>query len=394
MSMEDPTWWPSGIAQQSMEEALADGELRTSFGRVQLWNPSDALEAAWWHNPPGNGVQWGEWPKNVEQVSHISEDVYGLLLLINETYVARICPFFVGEDVSRMARYEPWNSSVTDLPLLLPIGGWTAGEHDRVLIYSRFEPAKFDADPQQVHGLVTSLARLHSALAPHATPNTERLWNERLKAMEDTLKPHTLWRAPHTASTVGLPPLEVNIEHLAVAEHGAMWIALPRSLPDYLVCQSERLPSLAAVMRIERLWSGHLELTSNHRQGLLEVWANHVPSSWSKGKALSTAMGGPWVWRYNAVLERLLLARTYGDADLEQQSLEWLGEVSRLQARLGTLRMWKAGLWVAIIGLLVAFFGHELNTLTDVQSIALAASSLGFGVLTNRIYWAKDPPPY
>jgi hypothetical protein len=56
--------------------------------------------------------------------------------------------------------------------------------------------------------------------------------------------------------------------------------------------------------------------------------------------------------------------------------------------------MWKAGLWVAIIGLLVAFFGHELNTLTDVQSIALAASSLGFGVLTNQIYWAKDPPPY
>ena len=105
-------------------------------------------------------------------------------------------------------------------------------------------------------------------------------------------------------------------------------------------------------------------------------------------------MGGSWVWRYNAVLERLLLARTYGDADLEQQSLEWLGEVSRLQARLVTLRMWKAGLWVAITGLLVAFFGHELSTLNDGQSIALAVGSLGFGILTNRIYWAKDPPPY
>lgn len=394
MGMEDPAWWPSGIAQQSMEEALADGQLRTALGRVHLWNHADALDTAWWHSPPGNGVQWGKWPTDVVRIEQSTEDVYGLTLLLNEDYVVRICPLLVGEDVSRMARYEPWNTSVSALNLLLPIGGWTAGGHDRVLIYSRYDRAPFEPDSEQVHSLVASMAQVHTALEPHATPNTERLWNERLKAMEDVLKPHTLWRAPHTTSTVGLPPIELNVEHLATSEKGPMWIALPRSLHDHLVCKPERLPSLAQLMRIERLWAHHVELEASHRQELLEVWAQHVPPSWSKGKALSTAMGGPWVWRYNAVLERLLLARTYGDKPLEEACLDWLGEVSRLQARLGTLRMWKAGLWVALTGLLVAFFGHELNTLTDGQSIALAAGSIGFGVITNRIYWAKDPPPY
>ena len=243
MGMEDPAWWPSGIAQQSMEEALADGQLRTALGRVQLWNYADALDTAWWHSPPGNGVQWGKWPTDVVRIEPSTEDTYGLTLLLNEDYVVRICPLLVGEDVSRMARYEPWNTSVSALNLLLPIGGWTAGGHDRVLIYSRYDRAPFEPDSEQVHSLVASMAQVHTALEPHATPNTERLWNERLKAMEDVLKPHTLWRAPHTTSTVGLPPIELNVEHLATSEKGPMWIALPRSLHDHLVCKPERLPS-------------------------------------------------------------------------------------------------------------------------------------------------------
>jgi hypothetical protein len=56
--------------------------------------------------------------------------------------------------------------------------------------------------------------------------------------------------------------------------------------------------------------------------------------------------------------------------------------------------MWKSGLWVAITGLVVAFFGHELETFSSLQSMVLAGASLAFGVITNRVYWAKDPPPY
>lgn len=390
--MEEPAWWPSGIAQQSMDEAQTAGEVRTSFGRAQLWDASAVMSATWWENPPGNGVLWGSWPDSVGQVNLMSEDEFGMVLNIDDRYVARVCPFLVGEDVSRMARFEPWATCVKGLPLVLPNGGWNAGSHDRVLLYEAHTP---DASlPDSIEGFIQAMASVHSALAEFETPNTERLWNDRLKAMEDELKPHTLWRAPHTSSTVGLPSVNFDFHHTVQTEHGVALIAMPRALADHLVCQPARLPSLACLMRLERQWSSHLTMDAAQRQSMLETWAHHTPASWSSGKALSTALGGAWVWRYNAVLEQLLKARVYGDDSLEQKSLDWLGEVSRLQARLGSLRMWKSGVWVALTGLLVAYFGNDWGTFTPTASALIAAASVGFGVTTNRVYWAKDPPPY
>ncbi|MCH1528253.1 MAG: hypothetical protein L7S46_00830 [Candidatus Poseidoniaceae archaeon] len=390
--MEEPAWWPSGIAQHSMEEAQCAGEVRTSFGRAQMWNLSNVMSADWWNTPPGNGVLWGSWPDSVEQVRLLSEDEFGMLLNLDDRFIARVCPFLVGEDVSRMARFEPWATCVNGLALLLPNGGWNAGAHDRILLYDAYIPdASF---PDSIDGLIKAMGQTHSALAAFETPNTERLWNDRLKAMEDELKPHTLWRAPHTTATVGLPSVNFDLNHTVQTKHGAAFIAMPRTLADHLVCQPSRLPSLACLMRLERQWSSHVTMDSAQRQSMLEGWSQHTPSAWSSSKALSTALGGAWVWRYNAVLEQLLKARTYGDDQLEQQSLDWLGEVSRLQARLGSLRMWKSGVWVALTGLLVAYFGNDWGTFTSTGSAMIAAASLGFGLVTNRVYWSKDPPPY
>ena len=77
--MEEPVWWPSGIAQQSMDEAMEAGELRTSFGRLQMWDFSEVQSVSWWRAPPGNGVQWGQWPEEVDhvepEVSHVKPEV-------------------------------------------------------------------------------------------------------------------------------------------------------------------------------------------------------------------------------------------------------------------------------------------------------------------------------
>ena len=101
---------------------------------------------------------------------------------------------------------------------------------------------------------------------PFHTPNTERLWNERLKAMEDVLKPHTLWRAPHTQATVGLPPLHLDLNHLVNDDESMRWVALPRSISDHLVCRPERLPSLATLMRMERQWAQQNPLDEGGRK--------------------------------------------------------------------------------------------------------------------------------
>ena len=377
-----------------MDEALEAGELRTSYGRLQMWDISEVQSTSWWRSPPGNGVQWGQWPDAVDEVKLVGEDRYGLVLRIDDAYVARVSPFMVGEDASRLARYEPWKKALEHLSIMLPIGGWTAGEHDRVLIYPAHHLATPTKEMTQLTSLASSIGQLHGALMAFHTPNTERLWNERLKAMEDVLKPHTLWRAPHTQATVGLPPLHLDLNHLVNDDEGMRWVALPRSISDHLVCRPERLPSLAALMRIERQWAQQTPLDAGQRKALLDSWSNQAPASWSKGKALSTALGGAWVWRYNAVLEQLLVARAYGDEVLEQDSLDWLGEVSRLQARLGTLRMWKSGFWVGLTGLLVAYFGNDWGTFSSMQAGVLAAGSIAFAAVTNRMYWAKDPLPY
>ena len=377
-----------------MDEALEAGELRTSYGRLQMWDISEVQSTSWWRSPPGNGVQWGQWPDAVDEVKLVGEDRHGLVLRIDDAYVARVSPFMVGEDASRLARYEPWKKALEHLSIMLPVGGWTAGEHDRVLIYPAHHLATPTKEMTQLTSLASSIGQLHGALMAFHTPNTERLWNERLKAMEDVLKPHTLWRAPHTQATVGLPPLHLDLNHLVNDDEGMRWVALPRSISDHLVCRPERLPSLAALMRIERQWAQQTPLDAGQRKALLDSWSNQAPASWSKGKALSTALGGAWVWRYNAVLEQLLVARTYGDEVLEQDSLDWLGEVSRLQARLGTLRMWKSGFWVGLTGLLVAYFGNDWGTFSSMQAGVLAAGSIAFAAVTNRMYWAKDPLPY
>ena len=155
--MEEPVWWPSGVAQQSMKEVQEAGELRTSLGRVQVWDISEVHSAAWWQTPPGNGTQWGQWPKGVASVELVEEDQYGLMLRIDDAYLARISPLLVGEDTSRLARYEPWREVLKDQSIVLPIGGWTAGGHDRVLLYPLFEPSPPPTDLDGMNALAASI---------------------------------------------------------------------------------------------------------------------------------------------------------------------------------------------------------------------------------------------
>jgi hypothetical protein len=56
--------------------------------------------------------------------------------------------------------------------------------------------------------------------------------------------------------------------------------------------------------------------------------------------------------------------------------------------------MWKSGFWVGLTGVIVAYVGKDWGTFTSTQSWLLAAVSIAFAGVTNRMYWAKDPLPY
>ena len=173
-----------------------------------------------------------------------------------------------------------------------------------------------------------------------------------------------------------------------------MFLPLCRSLSEHLLCESDRLPSLASLMMLEHQWARKEGLSEQQRQNMLETWSRSVPSSWSSRSALSTVRGGAWVWRYHATVLELAQAKAFGDETTVKACEQWLREVSRLQAYLGTLRMWKSGQWVGITGLIVSFFAWKLETLTPNQSLTVAFLSLGVGLVTNFIYRVKDPKPY
>nr|MCS5533019.1 hypothetical protein [Candidatus Poseidoniaceae archaeon] len=111
-------------------------------------------------------------------------------------------------------------------------------------------------------------------------------------------------------------------------------------------------------------------------------------------KEMSTVLGGPWLWRYRAVLLNLAHANAFGDSQLMSSCNAWLGDVSRLQAHLGTLRMWKAGEWAGYSAIAVGFYAWKMQTMTGQNGLVLLVSGAIFAIIMNRIYWSKDPSPY
>jgi hypothetical protein len=390
--MDEPLWWPQGVIQAPYDSSF-EGELVTSLGRLNIWNFNSSLELEWWQTIPETGKVWGKWPE-VKILEVIQHDRYGILLNLNGDHIIRICPFDVGNDISRMVRHEPWNEAVNDQAIILPSMIWSINGNDRVIIYPCASLLSIEESHSMKNRIAECVGLIHSSLDQFSTPNTERIWNDRLKEIESSLKTNTLWRAPHSKFTVGLPRLNLDIEAITLIDGKPMMLPQPRTISEHLMCNKERLPGIAAMMSLERQWASYEKPTEESRKQLLESWLIGAPDSYGDKKALSTLLGGPWIWRYHATLLNLGQAMIFSDSELEKNSLKWLSEVSRLQAHLGILRFWKSGLWGGITGLIVSFFTWQLGTLSPTISGLIATISILFALASNQLYWSKDPEPY
>lgn len=392
--MDEPAWWPSGIANSSVEDAISEGYVRTSFGKSKLWDISLAESSEWWNTVPIEGTVWGEWPSKVNSVEVISHRPNEMIVRLNNSILAILAPLECGDDVSRLVRHEPWRVALKDAPVLLPTGGWSVDENDRVLVFPWHDSVEFSGQDTEANVLMQHLAEIHSCFAFTATPNTERRWNDRLKALEDQLKTNTMWRAPHSPTTVGLPQIHLSATSLVDINGRLNFLPLNRSFAQHMLCEADRLPSISGAMMLEHQLARNNGLNEDQRRSMLETWASHVPQAWSNRAALSTVRGGAWVWRYHATLLEMAQAKAFNDEQTYGECLAWLQDVSRLQAHLGALRMWKSGTWVGLSAAVVAFFAWRLETMTSNQSALLAVISLGTIVASNAIYRMKDPPPY
>ena len=236
--------------------------------------------------------------------------------------------------------------------------------------------------------LASTAARVHAALVAESTPNTERRWNERLKAVEDKLKTTTLWRAPHTKHVVGLPSTNMSVDGFADMNGSAVLLPFPRPLVDHLIAPDERLPGVANMAMMEqRLSLAGIFDDTKGRASFYQAWGAMVPEGWTSKTSLSTVKGGVWIWRYHAMLLMLAEARAFGLSTQAQQCDRWLLDVSRIQARLGELRtvhaVRRVGVMAAIAAVLIGSGPVQLPFILGSVGVALAA---------HVVYQRRMPP--
>ena len=99
-----------------------------------------------------------------------------------------------------LTRKSAWATALESTSILLPVAGMTIEGNDAVVVFPRFDLTS-DAD---IEWISTSLGLAQASLEPFSTPNDQNRWNQRLKSVEDALRPNTLWRAPHTKHTLSL----------------------------------------------------------------------------------------------------------------------------------------------------------------------------------------------
>ena len=395
--MGEPAWWPSGISQKSFEDSQTSLICRTSFGKTTMWNCYPATELQWWQQVPDDATIWGDWPQEVTSVENVTEDESGIVIKLfsqDKQWIARICPLDVGQDASRIVRHNEWNTALQECDILMPVAGWSTDNSDRILIYPHYETVATNEILDNMQSIISSMAIIHSNLNKFSTPNSERMWNDSLKSIEAELNTNTLWRGPHSNNTVGLPTTNFRLSSIVKVDGKLLLIAQPRRLIEHLLVGEQRIPAIANLMSIEREFANQIQVDESQRKQLLETWSSLVPIEWAGNKEMSTVLGGPWLWRYRAVLLNLAHANAFGNNQLESSCNAWLKDVSRLQAYLGTLRMWKAGEWVGYSAIAVGFYAWKIQTMAGQNGLVLLVSGAIFAMIMNRIYWSKDPSPY
>ena len=383
-----PSWYPRTLLNRPFDPSKFANGLPSSWGRLFGWNYISALKPNWW-NEEHEG-RWGAWPKAITSVEVMSEDRFGIVLHLNEAWVAHLYPFQTGKEVSTLALFEPWSASLAGAPVLLPVAGQTNEHGDQLVVFEMHACLAPVEVMKRSHDLVRAAGRVQAALVDHATPNTERRWNERLKSIEGQLKTTTLWRAPHTKHVVGLPTMYISLDGVVASSHGLKLVPRPRSLVDHLLAPGERLPGISLIAMLEQRLSfqgGFASLES--REAFYRAWGEVVPVSWTSRSALSTVNGGIWIWRYEAILLMLAEARAYGLTSQGAQCDRWLLDVSRIQARLGELRMIhavrKGALYAAIAAALIG---------SGPLQIPFIAGSLAVGAAAHLVHRKRTPPPY
>ena len=271
----------------------------------------------------------------------------------------------------------------------MPLGGLLQDGNDALVLFSNAE--FIEATPEW---LGQTLGEVQAKLAQFSSPNDQKRWNQRLKDLEDQLKPNTLWRAPHASSTVGIPSVRIHPNWIVTFEEQHYALPLNQTVSELLLCGTERLPGIAEFIQLEGRLVEEKEYSSEQVKLLFNHWKHEFPPL---GPAVKHSLPFSEERGYGDITTSLLsmlnpfCMKTSQDLNPAQK---WLKDVSRLQAHLGVLRVWKSGVWVGIMTMIVAYYAWQLESMSTMESIVLLGLGLALSFGSNLLYWKKDPPAF
>lgn len=398
-----PPWFPTGLISGKPDPATFELGLRTPMGKVYGWDYRNVLEAAWWQKLTVSW--WGQWPERVEKVRLVAHTENKIVLALDKRYIVHVYPLQSGWDVSTLIRYTPWKDILEHERVLLPLGGLRNEHGDQMCMFEYHKmhsPDEISANLQdqlRLRQLGRDIGKVHASLQSETTPNAEWRWNARLKALEGALNTTTLWRAPHTKHVQGLPPFHLSLDGLMWDEYHVTLVPQPRPLTDALLCKDERMPAVATIANLEQVIALRGAFNEDASRALfLASWEGSLPSTWG-GYTLRTLKGGLWIWRYEAILHQLARARAFAQSEAEAMCMDWLNDVSRIQAKLGVLRMTslvaKSAFMLCIFSFLSIGFAEEWEGAFQGSTRILLTSIFLFMAIGFHSYTDKHlPEPY
>ncbi|CAI8333433.1 MAG: Uncharacterised protein [Candidatus Poseidoniaceae archaeon] len=386
--MEEQQWWPQGIAISPSDEARETGQLDTKWGAVSCWDVQACLQSDWWNSQKDGS--WGILDDiNPSTIEVVRTDENRTLFALDALYIALAYSIPTSNRTSSLYQNKDIYSRLQSTNIHLPIGGMLLDGKDALVV---FPAGKLTESSPEWLG--QTLGNIQNMLAPLSSPNDQKRWNQRLKDLEDELKPNTLWRAPHASATKGIPAVRIHPNYIVEVEGEHCALPLNQTASEALLCGTERLPGIAEFIHLEGRVVEEKGYKPEQIDVLFENWKRCVPASWTSRKALSTVLGGAWIWRYYDVLVVTAESVLYGNEPRYKSSQKWLKDVSRLQAHLGVLRVWKSGVWVGITTMVVAYYAWQLETLSSTSSVGLAVLGSIISIGSNFLYWKKDPPAF
>ncbi len=420
-SFENEPWFPCGIAQSldpaasQVPEGFEAWRLHTKFGsHLFFWPTGDIESIDWWQKVipmGGGGTRWGTPPiiegGKIERVKSTDSLEFLLTEKGGRKVTIQLLPLDeIGNGRTLSELKSPHLNSA--------FGGLQVGKKDLLLFFRQVEgvgadeliSAAIDENEMQVaeqycNSVGAVLGKFHThALAKEAMPNDERKWNGRLKNLEERVLSNTLWRAPHTSSTLatithrnfglGAVYFDKNESLICCCYDGIFNTILPpsRAYPSIrdLAAAYRSLASVCAEKGVEQ------EIEISLRKALFEGWTSTAPESLTSLSTLDSYRGGVPIWEYEQVLEEAAIAQAKGEP-IADRTKWWLSHVNRIQAQMYRSRTFAALSLVCGIGAVFAPFAEQwIAQFSDRLSLAVVFALASFG--SRWLYRHRAPPQY